>query len=95
MCVTKNVLVQQTLGLFGAYPEKQTTFRDLAETTDTAAVTKVATKQPKTPSIPIARVESRDLWRQPTKFATVAILNFVSTSNFCFYLQAKHDSFFA
>ena len=34
------------------------------------------------PSIPIARGESRDLWRQPTKFASAAILNFVSTSNF-------------
>ena len=27
-------------------------------------------------------VESRDLWRQPTKFAIATILNFVSTSNF-------------
>ena len=57
-------------------------------------------KQPKTPSNPIAKVESRDLWRQPTKFAIAAILNFVSTSNFIsilfsFYLQAKHDSFCA
>ena len=27
-------------------------------------------------------VESRDLWRQPTKFAIAAIMNFVFTSNF-------------
>ena len=27
-------------------------------------------------------IESRDLWCQPTKFAIMAILNFVSTSNF-------------
>ena len=38
MCVTKNVMVQQTLGWFGAYPEKRKAFRDLAETIDTAAV---------------------------------------------------------
>ena len=55
MCVTKNVMVQQTLGWFGAYPERQLAFRDLAETIDTAAVPIVATKQPITPSIPIAR----------------------------------------
>ena len=36
MCVTINVMVQQMLGWFGAYPEKQ--FRDLAETIDMAAV---------------------------------------------------------
>ena len=35
MCVTKNVMVQQTLGWFGAYPEKQKVLRDLAETIDT------------------------------------------------------------
>ena len=28
------------------------------------------------------RVESRDLWCQPTKFAIAAILKFVSSSNF-------------
>ena len=50
MCVTINVLVQQTLGWFGAYPEKQIAFRDLAETIDTAAVPTIATKQPITPS---------------------------------------------
>ena len=42
MCVTKIVMVQQTLGWFGAYPEKQA-FRDLAETIDTAAVPIIAT----------------------------------------------------
>ena len=77
MFVTKNVMVQQTLGWFGAYPEKQLAFRDLAETVDTAVVPIIATKQSITPSIPIAGVESRDLWRQPTKFAIAAILNFV------------------
>ena len=53
MCVTTNVLVQQKLGWFGAYPEKQSAFRDLAETIDTMAVATIATKQPITPSIPI------------------------------------------
>ena len=43
----QNVLVQQTLGWLGAYPEKQCAFRDLAETIDMAAVPKIATKQPK------------------------------------------------
>ena len=43
---------------------------------------KIAIKQPITPSIPIARVALRDLWRQSTTFAIPAILNFVSTSNF-------------
>ena len=43
MCVTKNVMVQQTLGWFGAYPENQLAFRDLAETIDTAAVPIIAT----------------------------------------------------
>ena len=55
MCVTKNVMVQQMLGWLGAYPEKQFALRDLADTTDTAAVPIIAIKQPITPSIPIAR----------------------------------------
>ena len=57
MCVTKNVMVQETLGWFSAYSEKQKAFRDLSETIDTAAVPIIATKQPVTitPSIPIAR----------------------------------------
>ena len=54
MCVTKNVIVQQTRGWFGAYPEKQYVFRDLAEAVDTAAVS-ITIKQPIMPSIPIAR----------------------------------------
>ena len=53
--LTKNMMVQQTLGWFGVYPEKQKAFRDLAETIDTAAVPIIATKQPITPSIPIVR----------------------------------------
>ena len=93
MCVTKNVMVQQTVGWFGAYPEKQQAFRDLAETIGTAAVSIIATKQPITPSIPIAEVESRDLWRQPTKFAIAAILNFLHFEfyfyPFSVYLQAS------
>ena len=28
------------------------------------------------------RVESRDIWRQPTIFTIAAILNFISASNF-------------
>ena len=55
MYVTKNMMVQQTLGWFGAYPEKQQAFRDLAEAVDMAAVPIMATKQPITPSIPTAR----------------------------------------
>ena len=66
MCVTKNVMVKQTLVWFGAYPEKKTkkkttkkkttkTFHDLAETIDKAAVPIIAIKEPITPSIPIAR----------------------------------------
>ena len=52
-------MVQQTLGWFGAYPEKQSAFSDLAEAIDTAFVSKIAKKkkkQPVTPtSISIAR----------------------------------------
>ena len=54
MCVTKTVMVQQMLGWFGAYPEKQA-FHDLAEVIDTAAVLIIATKQSITASIPIAK----------------------------------------
>ena len=43
------------VGWFDAYPEKQSAFRDLAETIDTAAVSIISTKQPIMPSVPIAR----------------------------------------
>ena len=43
MCVTTNVLVQETLGWISAYPEK-TKIRDLAEAIDTAAVPTIVTK---------------------------------------------------
>ena len=55
MCVTNIVMVQQTLGWFGAYPGKQYAFREFAETIDIAAVPIIATKQLITPSIAIAR----------------------------------------
>ena len=42
----------------------------------------IATKQPKRQVFQLQGVESRDLWRQPTKFAIAAILNFVFTSMF-------------
>ena len=48
-------MVQQTFGWFGAYPEKQQAFRDLAETIVMAAVAFIATKQPIMPSIPVAK----------------------------------------
>ena len=47
-----------------------------------AVVPIIATKQPITPSIPIARLELRDLWRQPAKFAIAAIFKCVFPSNF-------------
>ena len=53
MCVTENV--HKRLGGSVLILKNQRAFRDLAETIDTAAVPKIATKQPKTPSIPIAR----------------------------------------
>ena len=102
MCVTKNVLFQKkTLGWFGAYPEKQEALRDLVDTIDTRRrpCRKIATKQPITPSIPIARG-----WI--TRLMTSAYiydcghfefyLHFeLYFYPFSIYLQAKHDSFCA
>ena len=97
MCVTKTVMVQQTLGWFGAYPEKQRAFRDLAETIDTEAVPIIATKQPITPSIPIARGESRDM-TSAYKICDRRHFEFCLHFEFYFYpfsvyLKSKHDSF--
>ena len=97
MCVTKNVKVQQTLGWFGAYPEKQYAFRDLVETIDTAAVPIIATKQQITPSIPIASG-----WFMTSAYKICDGGHFELCLHFEFYfylfsvyLQAKHDSFCA
>ena len=97
MCVTKTVMSQHTLGWFGAYPEKQQAFRDLAEAIDTAAVPIIATKQPITPYSNCKGL-NLETWRQPTKFAIAAILNFdfeFYFYPFSVYLQTKHDSFSA
>ena len=59
--------VQQTLGWFDAYPEKQYAFRDLAETVDTVSVSIIATKQPMT---------------LPYKICDSGHFEFFSTSNF-------------
>ena len=100
MCVTKNVIVQQTLGWFGAHPEKQKAFCDLAETIDTAAVPIIATKQPITPSIPIARGWIKRLMTSAYKICNRGHFEFCLHFEFYFYpfsvcWQAKHDSFCA
>ena len=77
--------------------------RELAETTDTAAVPIIATKQPITPSIPIAMgwitrlmtsaYKIRD--RGPFEFCLHFEFYFYPFYPFSVYLQAKHDSFCA
>ena len=53
--MTSDVCDKKTLGWFSAYPEKQQASCDLKETVDMAAEPIIATKQPITPSIPIAK----------------------------------------
>ena len=97
MCVTKYVMVRQMLVWFGAYPEKQKAFDDLAETIDTVTVPIIATKEPITPSIPIARglitrhmtSAYKILRSQPFEFCLLFEFYFYP---FSAYLQAKYDS---
>ena len=93
MCVTKNVMVQQRLGWFGAYP-------DLAETVDTAAMSIIAAKQPITPNIPIARGWITRLMTSRNKICDRDHFEFCLHFEFYFFpfsvcLQAKHDLFYA
>ena len=82
MCVTKNVTVQQTLGWFGAYPEKQHALRDLTETVDTVSLPIIATKQPIMPSIPIERGWITWLMTLAYKICDRGHFEFFATSNF-------------
>ena len=92
MCVTKNVMVQQTLGWFGAYRKTISVpwlGRDYwhGGRADNSKRQKKKQKKKKnnTKYFNCKAFESweiYDWWRQPTKFAIAAILNFVSTSNF-------------
>ena len=90
MCVTKNGMIQQTLGWFSAFP-------DLAETIDTAAMPKKATLQLITPSIPIARGLIMRLMTSAYKICDRGHFEFCLNFEFYFYpfsvyLQAMHDS---
>ena len=106
MCVTKNVMVQKPHGWFGAYPEKQYAFHDLAETVDTVAETVevavpiIATKQPINSSIPTARGWIMRLMTSAYKICDHRDFEICFHVEFYFYpfsvyLQAKHDSFCA
>ena len=82
MCVTKTVMVQQTLGWFGAYLEKTKSVLWLGRGYWHGSSADNSIKTANNAKYSSCRGLNHETRRQPTKFAIAAILNFVSTSNF-------------